>query len=147
MRAAACTVGLVAGCSAFSLFAPTRAAGAARGSSSAFRMMAGGGDGTLDGWGGSADGGTFFSSWDGRDEEGVSAAGTFPPGEDLIEDELRQLFNVGDEDDDDTSGFGGNDADEVKLMFKLRKELGEKDFARIFKTPRITGEMPGRMTY
>ena len=56
------------------------------------------GDGTLDGWAGSSDGGTFFSTWDGRDEEGVSAEGMFPPGEDLIEDELKQLFNVGSSD-------------------------------------------------
>ena len=60
-----------------------------------------------------------------------------PPGDDLIEKDLRRLFSV----DPDVELEGGSlaDADEVKLMWKLRKELGDADFNAIFNDRRIQG--------
>lgn len=52
-----------------------------------------------DGSASSADGGTFFVTLDGRDESGVSPEGVIPPGDDLIEDDLRRLFDASSETD------------------------------------------------
>lgn len=84
----------------------------------------------------STDGGTFFASWDGRDEEGISPEGMVPKGDDLVEQDLRRLFDVEGEGDNLTQG---SEMDDLQLMFKLRKELGDEDFARIFEDPRIKG--------
>ena len=93
-------------------------------------------DGQDLGWDGKTDGGTFFSTWDGRDEDGIAADGSVPPGDDLIEDELKRLFNIDGELGDSNSLA---DMDDVRLMWKLRKELGDADFARIFEDQRIKG--------
>ena len=90
----------------------------------------------IDGWAGSIDGGTFFTTLDGRDEDGISPDGTLPPGDDLIERDLRRVFDL---ETDGESLFEGTDMDEVKLMYKLRKELGDMDFAKIFQDPRVEG--------
>ena len=89
----------------------------------------------IDGWGGTLDGGTFFSTWDGRDEDGISPEGALPPGDDLIEDDLRQLFSLEEED----GMLDGTEMDDLQLMWKLRKELGDEDFARIFEDPKVKG--------
>lgn len=102
------------------------------------------GDDLGDGAAMNADGGTFFTkvasdltTLDGRAEDGASPEFVIPPGEDLIEEELRRLFDL-EEDEGGLSKSG--DAAEIALMFKLRKELGDEDFARIFEDPRITGQ-------
>ena len=59
------------------------------------------------------------------------------PGEDLIEQDLRSLFNI--EDDAEGSMLDNTEMDDLALMFKLRKELGDDDFAAIFEDPRIKG--------
>lgn len=88
-----------------------------------------------DGSASSADGGTFFVTLDGRDESGVSPEGVIPPGDDLIEDDLRRLFDASSE----TDMLDATEMDDLKLMYKLRKELGDADFARIFEDPRVKG--------
>lgn len=102
------------------------------------------GDDLGDGAAMNADGGTFFTkvasdltTLDGRAEDGASPEFVIPPGEDLIEEELRRLFDL-EEDEGGLSKSG--EAAEIALMFKLRKELGDEDFARIFEDPRITGQ-------
>lgn len=83
-------------------------------------------------------GNTFWATLDGRDEEGISPDGMVPPGEDLVEQDLKRIFSI----DPDEKGIGESgisDMDEVQLMYKLRKELGEADFNRIFNDPRIKG--------
>ena len=65
----------------------------------------------IDGTGGTTDGGTFFATLDGRDEEGISPDGMVPPGEDLIESDLRRLFDL--ESEDGLSD--GSDMDELKV--------------------------------
>lgn len=82
-------------------------------------------------------GDTFFSTLDGRDEDGISPQGTFPPGDDLVERDLRQLFNF--DVDGEEDAVPETEMDDVKLLWKLRKELGDADFARIFEDERIKG--------
>ncbi|KAL3933708.1 MAG: hypothetical protein SGPRY_000167 [Prymnesium sp.] len=78
-------------------------------------------------------GNTYWASW--REEQGVSEDGQFPAGEDMVEKELKRMFNL-----DETSGsFSTQEIDDVQLMFKLRKELGDADFKRIFGDFRING--------
>jgi hypothetical protein len=134
----------------------------------------------IDGWAGSVDGGTFFASWDGRDSDGLSPEGAIPPGDDLVEADLRRLFSI----ESEESMLQGSEMDDlqvlracvhppfpcrphadlsfacathdgpwislkralaflffvcVQLMFKLRKELGDNDFKRIFEDPRVKG--------
>jgi len=99
--------------------------------------------GELDGQGAySVDGGTFFATWDGRSEDGVSPDGALPPGEDLIEDDLRRLFDVSSEEE---GLLDGSEMDDLKLMFKLRQELGDDDFKRIFEDPRVKGPSLDRL--
>lgn len=94
------------------------------------------GDELGDGAASSTDGGTFFTTLDGRDEEGISADGMIPPGDDLVETDLRRLFDMDAEMD---SMLEGTEMDDLALMYKLRKELGDTDFAAIFEDPRVKG--------
>ena len=87
---------------------------------------------------GSSDDGAFWLTLDGRGEEGVSPDGVFPPGDDLVEKDLKRLFSIDDDEVGATGESGMSDADEVQLMWKLRKELGD-DFNRIFDGPKIRG--------
>ena len=66
-----------------------------------------------DGSSGSTDGGTFFTTLDGRDAEGISSDGMIPPGEDLIENDLRRLFDL---DSDADSMLDGSEMDDLSLM-------------------------------
>jgi len=95
-----------------------------------------------DGSGYSTDGGTFFTTLDGRAEEGQSPDSVIPPGDDLIEKELRRYFEL--EEDEEMNGGKSGEGEEIALMWKLRKELGDEDFAAIFEDPRITGQGPVR---
>ena len=87
---------------------------------------------------GSSDDGAFWLTLDGRGEEGVSPDGVFPPGDDLVEDDLKRLFSIDADEVGATGESGMSDADEVQLMWKLRNELGD-DFNRIFDSPKIRG--------
>ena len=87
---------------------------------------------------GSSDAGAFWITLDGRGKEGVGPDGVFPPGDDLVEKDLKRLFSI-DPDEVGASGQSGmSDAEEVQLMWKLRQELGD-DFNKIFDTPRVKG--------
>ena len=57
-------------------------------------------------------------------------------GEDLIESDLRRLFDV---ESDEADISQSTELDDLALMYKLRKELGDADFARIFEDPRVKG--------
>eukprot|EP00316_Scyphosphaera_apsteinii_P025783 CAMPEP_0119312128 /NCGR_PEP_ID=MMETSP1333-20130426/25124_1 /TAXON_ID=418940 /ORGANISM="Scyphosphaera apsteinii, Strain RCC1455" /LENGTH=134 /DNA_ID=CAMNT_0007316693 /DNA_START=60 /DNA_END=461 /DNA_ORIENTATION=- len=81
-------------------------------------------------------GDTWFAVWDGRDDDGISPEGTFPPGDDLLEREMKRMFNI---DSSPNSSIASDEVAELQLMFKLRKELGDEDFKRIFDHPRIRG--------
>ena len=139
-------------------------------------------------------GNTFWATLDGRDKDGISPDGMVPPGDDLIETDLKRVFSI-DPDEDGVAGDSGfSDLDEVQvpptaehqpivaaetrwsyppapphairspaaprrptrtrtrppahplsptcllqLMYKLRKELGETDFNRIFNDKRVKG--------
>mmetsp|Transcript_4864 Transcript_4864/g.14049 ORF Transcript_4864/g.14049 Transcript_4864/m.14049 type:complete len:132 (+) Transcript_4864:26-421(+) len=80
-------------------------------------------------------GDTWFTSFDSKGEDGLAPDGTFPPGEDLVEREMRRLFNV----DGDDEEFAADEIDELKLMMRLWKELGEEDYARIFDQHKVRG--------
>ena len=79
-------------------------------------------------------GNTYWSTW--ADEQGISSNGAFPPGEDAVEKELKRMFSL---DSTDEGGISETEIDDMQLMFKLRKELGEDDFRRIFGGPKING--------
>lgn len=100
-------------------------------------MMADVSDELGDGSAYSADGGTFFTTLDGRDGEGISPDGAIPPGDDLVERDLRRVFDL--DQDGEGSMLEGSEMDDLALMFKLRKELGDQDFASIFEDPRVKG--------
>jgi len=87
--------------------------------------------------GGDADiGDTFFATWDGKTEDGLGPDGMIPPGNDLVERELKRIFNV---DSSPNGTFTADEVDEVMLMFKLRREMGDEDFRKIFDDARVRG--------
>merc|ERR1719310_2311755 len=90
---------------------------------------------------GSADESTYWTTLDGRGEDGVGPDGVFPPGDDLVERDLKRIFSI-DEDEDGVGESGVSDLDEVALMWKLRQELGD-DFNRIFDDPKVRGSEIG----
>ena len=49
------------------------------------------------------------------------------------------LFAAASPDATDEGGISETEIDDMQLMFKLRKELGEDDFRRIFGGPKING--------
>jgi len=89
-----------------------------------------------DGSAGSTDGGTFFTTMEDAEDfaKELEEMGEFM--DDVVEKDLRRLFNV---DSTDQSLTQSTEMDDLALMFKLRKELGNADFARIFEDPRIKG--------
>lgn len=56
-----------------------------------------------------------FTSFDSKGEDGLAPDGTFPPGEDLVEREMRRLFNV----DGDDEEFAADEIDELKVSAAL----------------------------
>lgn len=56
-----------------------------------------------------------FTSFDSKGEDGLAPDGTFPPGEDLVEREMRRLFNV----DGDDEEFAADELDELKVSAAL----------------------------
>ncbi|KAL1528751.1 hypothetical protein AB1Y20_010093 [Prymnesium parvum] len=77
-------------------------------------------------------GNTYWAAW--NEEQGITESG-FPAGDDIVEKDLKRMFNLNDADD----GISENEIDDLQLMFKLRKELGDDDFKRIFGDLRING--------
>lgn len=101
-------------------------------------------------------GNTYWAAW--NEEQGITESG-FPAGDDMVEKDLKRMFNLNDADD----GISENEIDDLQvcfprigtqhgehpaygrgfdtwqLMFKLRKELGDDDFKRIFGDLRING--------
>lgn len=51
-------------------------------------------------------GNTFWATLDGRHADGISPDGVMPPGDDLIEDDLKRVFSI----DPDENGMGGDSA-------------------------------------
>jgi len=49
-------------------------------------------------------------------------------------DRIERMFNV-----DSSSGDVAGEMDEFALMFKLRKELGDDDFKKIFGSMKVSG--------
>ena len=95
-------------------------ASASRARVSRVRMQVGSGD-SLDGWGGSSDGGTFFTALDAC-EDGISPQGAVPPGDDLIERDLRRLFDM---------ESGGESLDEHSEFDELRVSWRTHGRARV----------------
>lgn len=61
-------------------------------------------------------GNTFWATLDGRDEDGISSDGMVPPGDDLIEEELKRVFSI-DPDEEGLAGDSGfSDLDEVQVL-------------------------------
>ena len=79
---------------------------------------------------------TWWTTFDGRNEDGTSPDGVFAPGDEPVERDLKRIFNV---DSSGNSTFAEDDVEELKLMFKLRQELGDEDFKQIFDNPRVRG--------
>ena len=60
-------------------------------------------------------GNTFWATLDGRDAEGISPDGMVPPGDDLIETDLKRVFSI-DPDEEGMAGDSGfSDMDEVQV--------------------------------
>ena len=55
-------------------------------------------------------------------------------GDDVREDELKRIFSI-----EPTEHLTSDDKSELMLMYKLRQELGEEDYKRIFMDPRVMG--------
>ena len=61
-------------------------------------------------------GNTFWATLDGRDEDGISPDGMVPPGDDLIETDLKRVFSI-DPDEEGMAGDSGfSDMDEVQVV-------------------------------
>lgn len=54
-------------------------------------------------------GNTYWASW--REEQGVSEDGQFPAGEDMVEKELKRMFNL----DETTGSFSTQEIDDVQV--------------------------------
>ena len=60
-------------------------------------------------------GNTFWATLDGRDKDGISPDGMVPPGDDLIETDLKRVFSI-DPDEEGMAGDSGfSDMDEVQV--------------------------------
>ena len=61
-------------------------------------------------------GNTFWATLDGRSEDGISPDGMVPPGDDLIEADLKRVFNI-DPDEEGMAGDSGfSDMDEIQVL-------------------------------
>ena len=61
-------------------------------------------------------GNTFWATLDGRDKDGISSDGMVPPGDDLIEDDLKRVFSI-DPDEEGLAGDSGfSDMDEMQVL-------------------------------
>ena len=61
-------------------------------------------------------GNTFWATLDGRDEEGISSDGMVPPGDDLIEEDLKRVFSIDPEEEGLAGDSGFSDMDEVQAL-------------------------------
>jgi hypothetical protein len=92
-----------------------------------------------DGTGSSTDGGTFFATLDGRVEDGISPDSVIAPGEDIVEKDLARIFGL--EDLEAQAGeIPAADKEDVRVLWELRKKMGDEDFNAIFEDPRISGD-------
>lgn len=61
-------------------------------------------------------GNTFWATLDGRDKDGISSDGMVPPGDDLIEEDLKRVFSI-DPDEEGLAGDSGfSDMDEMQVL-------------------------------
>ena len=61
-------------------------------------------------------GNTFWATLDGRDEDGISSDGMVPPGDDLIEEDLKRVFSIDPEEEGLAGDSGFSDMDEVQVL-------------------------------